>query len=117
MAKREPVDPIPLTPAVFHVLLALDDGARHGYAIMQAVETSAGTIMGPGTIYGTLQRLTEVGLVQGVAAPRGEVAERRRYYRLTAAGRAALRTEAARIASLAELLRSRDLLPRPSEGG
>ncbi|MGH7556134.1 MAG: PadR family transcriptional regulator, partial [Longimicrobiales bacterium] len=78
---------------------------------------SAGTIMGPGTIYGTIQRLTDMGLVQAMAAPRGEVAERRRYYRLTAAGRSALRMEAARIGSLAELLRSRDLLPRPSEGG
>ena len=56
---------VPLTPAVFHILLALADGPLHGYGIMQAVETSASgePAMGPGTIYGSLQRMEEAGLV------------------------------------------------------
>ncbi len=116
MTKRNNADPAPLTPAVFYVLLALAEGARHGYAIMQAVGATTATSMGPGTIYGTLQRLTEGGLVEEVSAPSGESTERRRYYGLTSAGRQALRTEAARIESLAELLRSRNLLPVTSEG-
>ncbi len=62
----------PLTPAVFHVLLALADGPLHGYAIMQAVERTAGPGLstGPGTIYGTIQRLEDGGLVREVAAPK-----------------------------------------------
>ena len=54
MIRRHPPIPAPLTPAVFHILLALADGPLHGYAIMQAVEMSAGEEMGPGTIYGSL---------------------------------------------------------------
>lgn len=103
-----------LTPAVFHVLLSLEEGARHGYAIMQAVEETAGLSMGPGTIYGTLQRLGEAGLVEETQPPRGEPGERRRYYRLTREGGEVLRSEARRISELAELLRSRRLAPAPS---
>ncbi len=60
--------PASLTPAVFHIMLALVDGPRHGYAIMQAVETDAGPAlrMGPGTIYGSLQRMEDAGLVREV---------------------------------------------------
>ena len=102
-----------LTPAVFHVLLSLERGALHGYGIMQAVGSTAGVTMGPGTIYGTLQRLVDAGLVQE-AEPALDGGERRRSYLLTSAGRAALQAEARRIAGLAELLRSRRLAP--SEG-
>jgi DNA-binding PadR family transcriptional regulator len=91
---------------VFHVLLALDDGPLHGYAIMQSVEATAAVTMGPGTIYGTLQRLTDSGLVEEVAAD-----ERRRSYGLTREGRATLKAEARRIAALADLLRTRRLAP------
>lgn len=100
----------PLTPAVFHVLLALADGAAHGYAVMQAVERTAGFTMGPGTVYGTLQRLEDSGQVEEAVAPRN-ADERRRYWRLTPAGRAALRSESARLTALAELLRSKKLAP------
>ena len=100
-----------LTPAVFHVLLALEQGALHGYGIMQAVEETAGVAMGPGTIYGTLQRLSDAGLVDEVEGGEGESGERRRRYRLTRAGRAALKAESRRIAELAELLRARRLAP------
>jgi DNA-binding PadR family transcriptional regulator len=102
-----------LTPAVFHVLLALERGALHGYGIMQAVEETAGVAMGPGTIYGTLQRLSDAGLVDEADAADGESGERRRRYRLTRAGRDTLKAEARRIADLAELLRTRRLAPAP----
>ena len=100
----------PLTPAVFHVLLALADGAAHGYAVMQAVEATAGFTMGPGTVYGTLQRLEESGLVEEASPPR-DADERRRYWRLTVAGRAALRLESARLTALADLVRAKRLAP------
>jgi len=61
-----PGDFLPLTPAVFHVLLALADGERHGYAIMQEVAASTGgqIKMGPGTLYGTIKRLLEIRLLE-----------------------------------------------------
>jgi DNA-binding PadR family transcriptional regulator len=99
--------PAPLTPAVFHILLALADGPLHGYAIMKAVAASAGPGlgMGPGTIYGSLQRMEEAGLV--AEAPREG---RRRRFLILAAGRRALAAEVARIERLAALVRGRDLL-------
>ena len=77
----------PLTPAVFHVLLALADGERHGYAIMQEVaENTGGQIkMGPGTLYGTIKRLLAARMIEeSDERPDPELDdERRRYYRLT----------------------------------
>jgi DNA-binding PadR family transcriptional regulator len=101
--------PAPLTPAVFHILLALADGPRHGYAVMQAVEASAdpGVRMGPGTIYGSLQRMEEAGLVKELASPDG----RRRMFALQPAGRRALVAESGRLTRLANLVRARRLLP------
>ena len=79
----------PLTPAVFHVLLALADGERHGYAIMQEVaENTGGRIkMGPGTLYGTIKRLLEARMIEeSDERPDPDLDdERRRYYRLTGA--------------------------------
>lgn len=99
----------PLTPAVFHVLLALADGDRHGYAIMKSVEEHTdGTLkMGAGTLYGTLQRLTDAGWVTEVAAPQAVSVrdERRRFYRLTSAGRDALGAEVRRLEDLVRLAR------------
>lgn len=103
--------PLPLTPAVFHILLALADGPLHGYAIMQAVEESSGTAMGPGTVYGTLERLEAAGLVRETAASR---ADRRRAFALLPAGRNALRDEAGRLSRLASLLEARRIVPRES---
>ena len=99
----------PLTPAVFHVLLALADGFRHGYAILQAVEATSGRSMGPGTVYGTLQRLEEAGLVTETRAPAKSSDARRRYYALTPHGRDALRVEAERLVRMAGLVRDRRL--------
>ena len=108
MAKDRPLkDPPPLTPAVFHILLALADGPLHGYAIMQAVEVSSGSEMGPGTIYGSLQRMEDGGLVKEIAA-QGD--DRRRVFALQPAGRRALQIEAARLAKLAALVRAKRLI-------
>jgi len=101
----------PLTPAVFHILLALADGPLHGYAIMQAVEESAGSAMGPGTIYGTLERLEASGFVKEQPASR---ADRRRVFALQPLGRVALKDEARRLSRLAALLRAKRLTPHES---
>ena len=110
---------LPLTPAVFHILLALSDGERHGYGIMIEVAALTGGALklGPGTLYGTLKRLLTAGLVEAVedrsaSAPDDE---RRRYYRLTDSGHRALRAEAKRLESLVGAARRKHLLS--SEGG
>jgi DNA-binding PadR family transcriptional regulator len=102
--------PAPLTPAVFHILLALADGPLHGYGIMQAVETSAAgePAMGPGTIYGSLQRMEEAGLVRELPA---RTDDRRRVFTLQPAGRRALTQEAERLSRLAALVRAKNLIP------
>ena len=100
---------LPLTPAVFHILLALAEGPLHGYAIMQAVEQSAGTElrMGPGTIYGSIQRMEDAGLVRELAT---RADDRRRVFAILPAGRRALEAEAQRLARLANLVKSKRLL-------
>ena len=101
----------PLTPAVFHILLALADGELHGYAIMRAVEevTSPSLKMGPGTIYGSLQRMEDAGLVED----RGPAIDgRRRLYGMTERGRMALEAESARRARLSDMVREKGLVPR-----
>lgn len=107
MAGATPPGHEPLTPAVLHVLLALSAGPLHGYAIMQRVEEDSGVEMGPGTVYGSLQRLDDAGLVREVEAG----GERRRTYGLTDEGRAALGAEAVRLQRLAALTRERRLVP------
>jgi DNA-binding PadR family transcriptional regulator len=85
---------------VFHILLALAGGRKHGYAIMKEVEADGGGFlrMGPGTLYGSLQRMTAAGLVEETEdADEADADERRRYYQLTNAGRRALGGEAARL--------------------
>jgi len=99
----------PLTPAVFHILLALTAGDRHGYAIMQdiAEHTDGEFKMGAGTLYGTIQRLMDAGLVREVESPPPETArdERRRHYRLTPAGRRALDAEVSRLEGVIRVAR------------
>src|SRR5215510_1970463 len=95
---------LPLTPAVFHILLALADGEKHGYAIMQevAANTQGEMKMGPGTLYGTIKRLLEAGLVQE-SDERPDPAfddERRRYYKLTDFGGRVVKAEVRRLANL-----------------
>ena len=103
--------PVPLTPAVFHILLALAERPLHGYAIMQSVEESSGIAMGPGTIYGTLERLEASGFVKELPAARRD---RRRTFALQPAGRTALQDEARRLSRLTALLRAKRLVPRES---
>jgi DNA-binding PadR family transcriptional regulator len=116
--QTEPGQMPPLTPAVFHVLLALADGERHGYAIMQEVaESTGGRIkMGPGTLYGTIKRLLEARMIEeSDERPDPELDdERRRYYRLTALGQRAVRAEALRYAEMAEVARRKRLIGKPA---
>jgi len=91
----------PLTPPVFHILLALASEERHGYGIMQDVaRQTAGTLqLGPGTLYGCLKRMLAAGFVEE-SDERPDPAlddERRRYYRMTALGQRAVRAEARRL--------------------
>jgi DNA-binding PadR family transcriptional regulator len=101
--------PPPLTPAVFHILLALADGPLHGYGIMQAVEANSEghPPMGPGTIYGSLQRMEDAGLVRELTTSRED---RRRVFGLQPAGRRALEAEAHRLTKLAALVRAKRLI-------
>src|SRR5579859_4807750 len=91
MSKNSPEQMLPLTPAVFHILLALADRERHGYGIMQEVtESTQGQVqMGPGTLYGTIKRMIASDLIEeSDERPDPELDdERRRYYRLTTFGR------------------------------
>ena len=115
----KPLDPekmLPLTPAVFHILLALADGERHGYAIMRDVAANTGgqIQMGPGTLYGTIKRLLASGLVEEAdERPDPDVdVERRRYYRITALGRQVLQAESARMATWLDAARAKRVDPR-----
>ena len=106
---------LPLTPTVFHILLALADGEKHGYAIMQEVEARTGGAMrlGPGTLYGSIQRMLKDGLIVE-AQKRAEPAhgeERRRYYRLTDFGQRVLQAEARRLEHMVHLAQSKRVLP------
>ncbi len=109
---------LPLTPAVFHILLALADGERHGYGIMLEVERmTAGQLrLGPGTLYRSIQRM----LVDGLIVERKEAVdpdvddERRRYYRLTKLGLEVGRAEARRLDTLVKAARQRGLLKKAS---
>ena len=109
---KRPEEHLPLSESTFHVLLALADGERHGYAIMRDVtERTDGTVtLGPGTLYTSLKRLRAEGLVEENEAQRDGDDERRRYYRLTALGRAVARAEARRLLQLVRLAESRRLV-------
>jgi len=105
---------VPLTAATFQILLALVDGERHGYAIMKEVgqRTGSDLRLGPGTLYGSLKRLLEGGLVEEV----GERAdpemgnERRRYYRITRFGLGVARAEATRMDAVVRVARKKKLI-------
>ena len=107
-----------MTPAVVHVLLALAGGERHGYAILKDVQLNVGSRLrfGPGTIYGTLERLMQAGWVEEVAPPGADVDQRRRYYRMTRDGREALKTEVDRLGALLDAARAHRIRPRASRG-
>jgi DNA-binding PadR family transcriptional regulator len=110
MPKRK-LDPLPST--AFQILLSLADGDLHGYAIMRQVEEATGgrLRLGPGTLYGSIQALLEGKLIEEVV--RAEEAEpsteRRRFYRLTTAGRRLARSEAERLADVLRIARARKI--------
>jgi len=107
MMKRDPLPLLPLSPAMFHVLVALADGQAHGYAILKEVERLTGgeVRLSTGTLYGIIKRLLAEGLVreQSVDDPR------RRAYQLTAFGREVARAEAARLEQTLAIARRKAL--------
>ena len=113
MNQAQPDQFIPLTPAVFHILLALADEDRHGYDIMRevAAATEGKMQMGPGTLYGSIKRMLQAGLI-AEAGERPDPAlddSRRRYYTLTELGRRVLRAEVERLRDAVEIARRKDL--------
>ena len=109
MVHIDPTSYLPLPQAQFHVLVALTDGERHGYAIMQTVEESSGGVvrMGPATLYGTLKRLVDQGFAEELARhPNATDDARRRYYRLTGLGQQVCAAEADRLAHLVRITRT-----------
>jgi DNA-binding PadR family transcriptional regulator len=111
---NRPQGSMPLSPTVFHILLALGEGDRHGYSIMQEVTArSDGQVrLGPGTLYGAIKRMIQDGLIEeSDERPDPELDdERRRYYRLTDLGQRAAAAEADRLAKLVRLARTKSLL-------
>jgi DNA-binding PadR family transcriptional regulator len=106
---------LPLTPAVFNILLALADGEKHGYGIMQEVDanTRGQVLMGPGTLYGSIKRMLQAELIEESderVDPEMDDPRRRSYYRLTKLGRRILRMEAERLASQVRLARTKNVL-------
>jgi DNA-binding PadR family transcriptional regulator len=110
---------LPLTPAMFHVLLALADTTRHGYGIMKEIaqHTSGELRMGAGTLYGTIQRLLDLGWVIESAAKAAVSArdERRRFYRLTPLGRRVLGAEVERLEDLVRVAHRTRGVPRSTK--
>ena len=124
-ANQDPESFLPLSPAVFHILLALADQERHGYGIMQEVNvrTDGQVRLVPGTLYGAIKRLLNKGLIEEAGEqPDPDLDdERRRYYRLTDFGQKVLSAEAARLAGLVRQAQAKKLLPgwssTPATGG
>ena len=115
MAESRPESLLPLPPAVFHILMALADEDRHGYGIIQEVSsrTNAEVRLSPGTLYRSIQRMLEDGLIVEVnERPAPELDdERRRYYRITPLGTAAARAEARRLTQLVRMARAKGFAP------
>jgi DNA-binding PadR family transcriptional regulator len=111
----DPNDLLPLPVAAFHILVAVADQERHGYAIMQdvAARTNGALKPSPGTLYGSIRRLLEDGLIEELADRQrpDDDDERRRYYRITAFGRSVAQAEAARLATLLRQAKAVGLAP------
>ena len=116
MADSPPIESLlPLSPAAFHILVALADDDRHGYAIIQevAARTGGDVTLSAGTLYRSIQRLLDQGLILETSErPAPELDDqRRRYYRITSRGRLAARAEARRLQQLVELARAHGIRP------
>jgi DNA-binding PadR family transcriptional regulator len=103
-------------PPVFHILLVLSERDRHGLGIADEVERASDGSMslGPGTLYRSLAEMVQEGLIRSVKAPTHAADPRRKYYRITPAGRAALKEEATRLARLVGAARARKVLEGPA---
>lgn len=116
MTNPSPDNLLPLPSATFHILVSLAGADRHGYAVIQdiAERTAGGVRLGAGTLYRTIQRMLEDGLIVELdeRPDPDEDDERRRYYRITAFGRAVARAEADRLAGLVRLARASGLAPK-----
>jgi DNA-binding PadR family transcriptional regulator len=103
-----------LTPAALHILLALADRERHGLGIAEDIEsfTNGRIALGPGTLYGALKRLLDLGLVEDTESrPKGDADDpRRRYYRITPRGRRALEAETRDLANVLNVARLKRVL-------
>jgi DNA-binding PadR family transcriptional regulator len=116
--KKDPEPFLPLTPAMFHVLLALADGEKHGYAILKEVAQRTGgrVRLSAGTLYGIIHRLLAEGLITE-SDERPDAAlddERRRYYRLSDFGRRVAVAEAERLEEMLDVARVKKLIKRPA---
>ena len=112
----DPQAHLPLTPVVLHILLALADErqGKHGYAVAREVEelTDGQIRMGPGTLYGSIQRMLDAELIEERRArATTDEGERRRYYKITPFGRRVLELEVSRLAHLVSIARRKQLLP------
>lgn len=117
--EQNPDTMLPLTPAVFHILLALADGEKHGYGIMKEIaqRTEGSVRMGPGTLYGSIGRMLASGLIE-VSAERPDAEmddERRRYYRLSQFGLRVAQAEARRLTQLLRVAQAKQVLS--TQGG
>ena len=114
--KSQSVEPqaLPMTPAVYQILLSLADQQRHGYGIMQEVDerTTGEVRLGPGTLYRSIKRMRKAGLIEATGDPLtgGDDEDRRRFYRITRSGRDVLANEARRLARLVEQAHSKNVI-------
>ena len=117
---KDPKGLLPLTPAVFHILLALVGEDRHGYGIIKDVEyrTEGRVLLKPGTLYQAIKRLLDGGLIEEADAKTDSTIndERRRYYRLSGAGQAVVSAEAERLERLVQLARAKHVLGESKAG-
>jgi DNA-binding PadR family transcriptional regulator len=115
MSQPSPDSLLPLPPAVFHILIALADRDRHGYSIMQDVSarTSGKVQLSAGTLYSSIRRMLEQGLIEELAESPdpSSTDERRRYYRLTRFGKRVAAGEAERLHALLVQARATGLVP------
>src|SRR5688572_3699273 len=119
MAKRiDPDELIPLAPAVFHLLICLAEGERHGYALKREIarRTDGKLVLGAGVLYGSINRMMEQGLIEeSEDRPDPHLDdERRRYYRITPLGRKVAQAESARMRALIDLAAARFGPPEPA---
>jgi DNA-binding PadR family transcriptional regulator len=116
MSQRDAQALLPLTPVVLHILLSLADErqGKHGYAVAREVEeeTEGHIRMGPGTLYGSIQRMLDASLIdERHSRSASDEDERRRYYKITPLGRRVLELEVSRLAAIVAIARRKQLLP------